>query len=219
MINNNYTIQALLLDFDGVVVDTEPQYSIFWGEQGRKYRPDIPHLEQRIKGQTLQHILETYFGESKKIQEQIVADLYTFEAHMKFEYVPGLREFITDAKALGLKSAIVTSSDNQKMSYALKALPELNQLFDAILTAEHFENSKPAPDGYLAAAALLNAEPSQCIVFEDSFNGIESGKRAGMIVVGLSTTNDKALLAPLCQLVIPNFEQITMNQLESLTDI
>ena len=111
MINNNYTIQARLLDFDGVVVDTEPQYSIFWGEQGRKYRPDIPHLEQRIKGQTLQHILETYFGESKKIQEQIVADLYTFEAHMKFEYVPGLREFITDAKALGLKSAIVTSSD------------------------------------------------------------------------------------------------------------
>ena len=44
---------AALFDFDGVVVDTEPQYSIFWNEQGRKYHPEIPEFGRMIKGQTL----------------------------------------------------------------------------------------------------------------------------------------------------------------------
>ena len=47
---------AALFDFDGVVVDTEPQYSIFWNEQGRKYHPEIPEFGRMIKGQTLTQI-------------------------------------------------------------------------------------------------------------------------------------------------------------------
>ena len=52
---------AALFDLDGVIFDTEPQYSIFWGAECAKYRPDIPDLAYQFKGQTLEHIFSAYF--------------------------------------------------------------------------------------------------------------------------------------------------------------
>ena len=57
---------AALFDFDGVVMDTETQYSIFWNEQGRKYHPEFPEFGRLIKGQTLTQILPTILPEWKR---------------------------------------------------------------------------------------------------------------------------------------------------------
>ena len=84
--------------------------------------------------------------------------------------------------------------------------PEFTSLFDAILTSEDFAESKPSPDCYLRAAARFDAAPADCVVFEDSFNGLKSGRAAGMFVVGLSTTNAAEQIAPLCDLVIPDYQ-------------
>ena len=73
---------AALFDFDGVVMDTETQYSIFWGEQGRKYRPDLPNFDRIIKGQTLVQIYDKYFEGMEKEKEQISKDLLLFEENM-----------------------------------------------------------------------------------------------------------------------------------------
>jgi beta-phosphoglucomutase-like phosphatase (HAD superfamily) len=54
-------IKAALFDLDGVVFDTEPQYSRFWGSQFQLYYPDMPGMEQRIKGMTLVQIYDQYF--------------------------------------------------------------------------------------------------------------------------------------------------------------
>jgi len=78
-------------------------------------------------------------------------------------------------------------------------------MFDAILTSEDFAASKPDPDCYLRAARRLGARPEDCVVFEDSFNGLRSGRAAGMTVVGLATTNAADAIRPLCDHVVGDY--------------
>ena len=97
-------IRAALFDLDGVVFDTESQYSVFWGEQCRLYHPDKPGLEDKIKGQTLVQIFDKYFSELKGEQPVIVRRLDEFERNMKFEYVPGFLDFVTALRGKGVKT-------------------------------------------------------------------------------------------------------------------
>lgn len=200
-------IKACLFDLDGVVFNTEPLYSIFWHEQGQKYHPEVAELEKLIKGQTLQEIFDKYFSDVPQEQPKIVEALNDYERNMAYRYVPGFPAFVRAIRAKGIKTAIVTSSNTDKMNSVYTKHPELKSLFDEILTAEDFSASKPSPDCYLKAAARFGVAPEDCAVFEDSFNGIKSGRASGAHVVGLATTNPQEALAPLCDEVIPDFKE------------
>ncbi len=198
--------KAALFDLDGVVFDTEPQYTEFWGEQCREFHPERPGLEFEIKGQTLQQIYDRYFSGDLLSKQQLITErLDAFEQNMKFCFVTGFEAFVKDLRAQRIKTAVVTSSNRQKMESVYAKCPGFKQLFDAILTAEDFAKSKPDPDCYLKAAARFEAEPSECVVFEDSFNGLKSGRSAGMFVVGLSTTNPSEAISPFADVVISDY--------------
>lgn len=179
---------AALFDFDGTLVDTEPQYSIFWKEQGRRYHPGVLHFESIIKGQTLEQIFERHFAGMPDVQRQIVEELNLFEKNMRFDYISGAKEFVIRLREQGVKTAIVTSSNNLKMENAYISCPELKELFDLILTADMFTRSKPDPDCFLTAASLLGVNTEECVVFEDSLHGLQAARSAGMRVIGLATT-------------------------------
>ena len=200
-------VKAALFDLDGVVFDTEPQYTVFWGAQCREFHPEHPGLEHEIKGQTLTQIYEKHFTANGLDEKQplITKRLDEYEAQMHYDYIDGFEEFIRDLRQRGIKTAVVTSSNMPKMQSVYRQRPEFQQLFDEILTSEDFERSKPDPDCYLKAAARFQAAPEECVVFEDSFNGLKSGKAAGMYVVGLSTTNAAEKIAPLCDEVIHDY--------------
>ena len=179
-------MKAALFDLDGVVFDTEPQYTVFWGSQCRLYHPEHPGLEHEIKGSTLTQIYDGWFSGPLEAEQPIITErLNAFEAQMTFEYIAGFEALIADLHAHGVRTAVVTSSNQPKMESVYRAQPGFKQLFDAILTSEDFEYSKPHPDCYLKAAARFGVQPSECVVFEDSFNGLKSGRAAGMKVVGV----------------------------------
>jgi len=199
-------IKAALFDLDGVVFDTEPQYSVFWGAQCREFHPEHPGLEHEIKGQTLVQIYDAWFsGELAEKQPLVTERLNKFEQQMDYIYVPGFEEYISQLRGKGVKTAVVTSSNQPKMEAVYQSHPEFRSMFDAILTSEDFERSKPDPDCYLKAAQRLGVEVGDCVVFEDSFNGLKSGRAAGMYVVGLSTTNPAEAIRPYCDEVIANY--------------
>ena len=200
---------AALFDFDGVIMDTEAQDSKFWEEMGKKYHPEIGHFERCVKGQTLQKIYDKYFAGMTAEQEMITQALNQYEKEMDYDYVPGVEDFINDLQAHGVKTAVVTSSNNAKMANVYRVHPELKTKFDKILTAEYFSKSKPDPDCYLLGAATFDTVTDNCFVFEDSFNGLESGRRADMTVVGLSTTNPRESIIDKADLVIPDFKGFT----------
>ncbi len=197
---------AALFDLDGVVFDTESQYSVFWGNQCRLYHPDQPGLEQKIKGQTLVQIFDNYFAEMKDEQAEIVKRLNEFEQNMSFKYIDGFIDFITSLRTNGIKTAVITSSNKMKMNSVYTVHPELNELFNAILTSEDFERSKPDPDCYIKGANKFGVPFNECIVFEDSFNGLKSGRAAGMNVIGLATTNPAEAIKPFSDYVINDFK-------------
>ena len=198
--------QAALFDLDGVVFNTEPQYTVFWGAQCREFHPEHPGLEQEIKGMTLVQIYDAWFsGELSEKQALITERLNDYEAQMSYDYVAGFEAFIHALRSQGVKTAVVTSSNQPKMEAVYRSHPEFKGLFDAILTAEDFDRSKPDPDCYLKAAGRFGIAPDHCVVFEDSFNGLKSGRAAGMYVVGLATTNPTDAIRPLCDEVISDY--------------
>lgn len=207
---------AALFDFDGVVMDTETQYSLFWNKIGKQYFPQIEEFGRIIKGQALVNIYAKYFAGMEKEQQDITARLNQFEKDMAYEYIPGVVDFMKDLRAHGVKMAIVTSSNDLKMANVYKAHPELKELVDRILTAEMFTRSKPAPDCFLLGAEVFGTVPQNCVVFEDSFHGLEAGNAAGMAVVGLCTTNPKEAIADKCKLVIPDFTAFSFEKMKAL---
>lgn len=207
---------AALFDFDGVVMDTESQYSLFWNKVGKKYHPEYEEFGRIIKGQTLKQIYERYFQGMEKEQAEITDGLNRFETEMKYEYVPGVEDFMRSLHAHGVKIAIVTSSNEKKMANVYAAHPELKGLVDRILTAEMFRKSKPEPDCFLLGAEVFDTVPENCVVFEDSFHGIQAGNAAGMAVVGLSTTNPAEAIQNQCAQVIPDFRHFTYEAMMNL---
>lgn len=209
--------KAALFDLDGVVFDTEPQYTVFWGGICRQYHPEHPGLEHEIKGQTLTQIYDRWFsGPLLSEQDSITARLNDYEQQMHYDYIAGFEPLIATLHHHGVKTAVVTSSNIPKMESVYRYQMGFCSLFDAILTSEDFERSKPDPDCYIKAAQRLETENGECIVFEDSFNGLKSGRAAGMTVVGLATTNTVEAIKPLSDLQLKDYDGLTFERLEAL---
>lgn len=203
---------AVLFDFDGVVMDTETQYSIFWHKVGVDYL-GMDDLENRVKGQTLTYIYDTFFGGKAKEQEEITAALIRFEQEMDYDYIPGVLDFIADLRRNHVQMAVVTSSNDQKMAAVYRARPEVRTMFDRILTAEMFTRSKPAPDCFLLGMEVFGTTPDTTYVFEDSFNGLKAGMASEATVIGLATTNPRESIAPLCHCVLDDFRDFTCDKM------
>lgn len=209
------TKTAVLFDLDGVIINTEGQYTEFWTEIGNIYLPDLPDFPSQIKGHTLTQILSAYFNNDNTAR-QVVERLNTFELHMSYPYIKGATHFVSELRKANIPTAIVTSSNQAKMDCLYKQHPELPQLFDRVFTAENARRSKPAPDCYIDAARALGLEAKDCYVFEDSISGLTAGRDSGATVVGLTTTNSAERIAPLCQYVINDLSEITVAQMCNL---
>lgn len=202
-----------LFDFDGVLMDTEAQYTRFWDETGRKF-VDMDGFGSMIKGQTLVQIFGKYFADRTEEELRAVEEaINEYERNMTYEFIPGARGFLNELRQAGIPTAIVTSSNNMKMAQVYKAHPDLHTLVDAILTSEHFSKSKPDPECFLKGMEMLGGTPESTVVFEDSIHGITAGRDAGAYVVGLATTNKREVIEPLCDMVIDNFSDFSLKEL------
>ena len=213
---NNEKPIAALFDFDGVIMDTEPQYTLFWDAIGQVYYPEIPNFGHHIKGQSLKELYKNYFGEVEGLQDHITQKLLEFEGQMHFEYIAGAAEFIRELRERSVRIAIVTSSNDAKMANAYREHPEILSMVDAIITADRVTHSKPHPECFLLGAETLDVPVENCIVFEDSFHGIEAGNRAGMKVIGLATTNPAEAIAEKVNLTIPDFVDFSFEKMASV---
>lgn len=195
--------KGALFDLDGVIIDTEPSYTEFWGAIGRKYNVGGEDFAHVIKGNTLGNILNQWFPD-KNIQNDIVIALKKHEEEMKYCAFDGVIDFIANLHNKGIRTAIVTSSNAIKMQHVREQLPELFNYIDAVLTEENVTRSKPDPQGYILAAETLGCKSEECLVFEDSLAGLEAGRRSGSKVVGVATTNPRNIVAEHCDYVVDN---------------
>ena len=205
--------KAALFDLDGVVFDTEPQYTAFWSTVFARYYPNEPQLATCIKGQTLTWIYERYFADKPDLQNEITAKLNAFEHNMQFEYVLGFEDFIAQLHQLNVNTAVVTSSNTEKMQQVYDQHPNFKALFDRVFTAEDFAKSKPDPYCYLLGTSYFGVKPTECVAFEDSINGFKSVMSAGMPLVGLATSNSVEVINQYTKVIIPNYLQASFADL------
>lgn len=208
---------AVLFDLDGVLVDSEGIYTEFWEEIDRRYPTGVKDFAHVIKGNTLARILGTYFPD-ESIRRSILVELKRQEEEMVYRLFPGVDRLVMSLKEASIPTAIVTSSNAAKMRHLFNAVPLLRDNIDTIITEEDVTNSKPNPEGYLKASERLGVDPSHAVVFEDSLAGIEAGRRAGAVVVGVATTNPRSTIENLADVTVNLASEMTTDRILSLFD-
>lgn len=207
--------KGALFDLDGVLIDSETLYTQFWADVAPRYGQHSPTFALDIKGTTLTDILNTYFPDPQH-QKEITELVHKAEHELEYPVFKGVPEFLDQLTAAGYKLAIVTSSDNTKMDYLFARQPWMRDRFDAVITGSMVQNSKPDPEGYLLAARSIGCQPENCYVFEDSFQGLEAGRRAGATVIALATTNTRESLRGKSAMIIDGFENLELKQLPKI---
>lgn len=203
-----------LFDLDGVLIDSEKCYTLFWEEIEKTYPTGIPNYAYAIKGMNLETIIKNY--DSQAVRDDIVAKLMQFQNEIVYEPYDPQFKFLNELKDAGVPRALVTSSDNRKMDALFRQLPQLRTLFDYIIDGSQVERSKPDPQGYLIAADHIGVEPSLCCVFEDSLQGLKAGRAAGGKLVGVATTYPRDIVGPLCDVVVDSIAEMSLERFLAL---
>lgn len=206
---------AALFDLDGVLLDTEPVYTRIWSDIERVYPTGVPDFALRIKGNTLPRILDTYFPDPD-VQAAVKVMLAEREEAMEYPIFDGVMDFLEGLRSLHIPAAIVTSSGDAKMQRIARKEPEFMAMFRALVTDSCVTHSKPHPEPYLKGAEALGADPARCLVFEDSFAGIDAGHAAGCTVVAIATTNSRESLTGRAAVILDTLADLSAAELLEL---
>ncbi|MGE0078046.1 MAG: HAD family hydrolase [Bacteroidales bacterium] len=191
------SFKAVIFDMDGVIVDNQYYHLDAWEVFCKKYNYpfDISSFRQKYFGKSNHEILNSLSSKNLTIDEAlelgeekeiIYRDIYRND----IKPIPGLISLLENLKQLGKPIAIASSAPISNIDFVVDSL-NIRKYFDVIVDVSMVEFSKPNPDIYLKAAHLLNTNPLDCLVFEDSHSGIKAAQSAGMSVIALATTHKK----------------------------
>lgn len=203
-----------LFDLDGVLVDSERIYTKIWEAIEEQWPTGVENFPYKIKGTTLEDILERYFRE--EVREDVTNEVIRLEGMMVYGPMPGAMEFLDSLCDKGIPRALVTSSNDLKMEHLWMDIPDLKEKFNVVITGDEVTNSKPDPEGYIKAAASLGIDPRRCAVFEDSLQGVKAGKTAGAFVVGIAGILKASDIAPYSDIVVNAVNDINIDRLEEI---
>ena len=184
-------MRGFLFDLDGVVIDSMPLHTEAWEVYLDRHGMAVDDLVSRMLGRRNDDIVEMFFGGDltpEQIHEHGAAKERLFremmQSRLKEHLVPGIREFLE--KYAAVPTGLASNAEPLNIDFVLDGAG-IRQHFDVIVDGQQVERPKPFPDIYLKAAELLRVAPRHCVVFEDSPAGIEAGRSAGALVVGVAT--------------------------------
>jgi HAD superfamily hydrolase (TIGR01549 family) len=186
--------KGILFDMDGVLIDSEPVHEeaivALSGELGDPIgdKSLLFSFKGAPEKNMASRFLEIYPGTSLTVEDIIRRKVEIFsELFVGVKLVEGAMEFVQASHASGRKHGLTTSATRTTQQQAFTAFG-FGPYFDTIITGQDIQRGKPDPEPYLLTAERLGLQPSECIVIEDSINGILSGKAAGCRVIALTTT-------------------------------
>ena len=191
----NPTIQAFIFDLDGVITDTAEFHFLAWkqlaDEEGIAFtREDNEQLRGVSRRESLNRMLKGRPIEEATAQAWMERknDYYRkyLETITPDHALPGVPQFLNEAKDAGIKLGIGSASKN---AHDVLARLQLLAIFDAIGDGYSVVNTKPAPDLFIWVAGRLNTPPNQAVVFEDAEAGIDAALAGGFYTVGIGTAN------------------------------
>ncbi|UCC97022.1 MAG: HAD family phosphatase [Phycisphaerales bacterium] len=191
---------GVIFDLDGVLVDTGCAHRQSWYDLAEREDLDMSdEFFTNTFGMQNYQILPMLAG--RELSDEEIERLSDWKEQRyrdliaeKLTLPPGADKLLDELKAAGFLAAIGSSAPGANLELVLEKL-HLHDYFDAWVTKEEIANGKPAPDTFLRAAQKLALPPTRCVVVEDAVQGVEAGKAAGMAVIALTTTRDRAALS------------------------
>jgi beta-phosphoglucomutase len=187
------TIQAFILDLDGVLTDTAEYHFQAWKRIAEE--EDVPFTREdneQLRGVSRRRSLEILLGDHRarytEPQMQAMMDRKNsyyqemLEQITEDDFLPGARALLDDLRGRELKVAIGSASKNTKT--VLRQLGIVD-VFDVIADGYSVERGKPAPDLFLYAAEEMGVPAAECVVIEDAESGVRAALAGGMVVVGI----------------------------------
>ena len=179
--------EGVIFDMDGILFDTEQVYQKYWhqiaDEMGITLGEDWVRSITGTNGAYLISIVEKFYhtDNGRAILEECVrraSESLTKEVPVK----KGVREILSFLKEQGIKTAVASSSAKAWIERYL-SVAGISEYFDEVVSGDEVSHGKPAPDIFLLASSRIGIAPQNCIVFEDSFNGVRAGHASGATTV------------------------------------
>jgi HAD superfamily hydrolase (TIGR01509 family) len=192
------SLQAVLFDMDGTLVETEQ----YWGEAMFELAAALggrmsAEARAATVGSTMRRSMSILHADLglERTEEQLLGDARWVENRTAellgagISWCPGARELVTEVRAAGLRTALVTTTPRRLADIVLATIrTDLDgDPFDVTVCGDEVPALKPDPAPYRQAMAALGVEPGQCVVIEDSQSGIAAGLAAGAAVLGVPT--------------------------------
>lgn len=208
---------------DGVIVDTEPVHRYAYFKQFSEL--DISVTEEMYTSftgfstrNTFQKLKELF------VIDQEVEDLIqrkrtifndAFDTKSDLELLPGVEKLIKDLHANGMQLILASSASKVTIERVFSRF-KLHDYFTHVVSGEDFPKSKPHPAIFEHAASLSIAIKENCIVIEDSTNGVKAAKAAGLLCIGYNSLHSEAQDLALADVIVQNFEELSFEIVQNI---
>jgi HAD superfamily hydrolase (TIGR01509 family) len=218
-------IRAVVLDMDGLMLDTEPMSQAGWvqtfRERGLAFRKDQFQAIIGLNVAGARRMMTGWYGPDFPFDEIYARKLVAVGEIIARDGIPlkpGLAEFLAAADALGLRKAVATSTARERALYKLK-LSGVPGTIETLAGGDEVARGKPAPDLFLLAAERLGIPPAECLAFEVSDPGVLAARAAGMrVVIVPDQKHPSAEAAAAAWRIIPSLIQAAQNLPEWVTE-
>ncbi len=218
-------MKAVIFDMDGVLIDSEPLWKIAEVEAFAKVGLDLSHTDcEETVGLRIDEVVKMWHkkvGWTSKTTQEVeddIVDILIREIKEQGKALEGVMTTLEKIAASGLKIGLATSSYERIIHTVISKL-DIGHFFDVLHSAEHEVHGKPHPSVFLSAAKKLQIQPTDCLVIEDSFNGVLSAKSARMKVVAIPEKTheyDKRLI--IADKILPSLNHFSLDELGFLWD-
>jgi HAD superfamily hydrolase (TIGR01509 family) len=216
-------IKTVIFDMDGVIVDTEPVHHYAYNQHFKQLNIDVsPEMYATFTGNSTKNIFERL-----KVQFNLSDDVPTlvetkrnlfneaFDSKEDLYLLDGVEDLIKDLHQNGMQLVLASSSATVTINKIFNRFG-LHQYFTHIVSGEDFPKSKPHPAIFKQAAFLAKTPVENCIVIEDSTNGILAAKSAGIYCIGYDSFHSKMQDYSMADRVISNFDELSFETIQTI---
>lgn len=209
--------KGVIFDMDGVIINSEPQHYEAYVMLCHAYGQEFPYEEyKQFIGTTHAKVCE-YMMEHMNIplsEEELQQTLRNNRQYLidtkGYEEIPGISQFIKSLYENGIKLAIASSSPQKEIQAVVKSL-QIEKYFTKLVSGESVAHPKPAPDVFLKATDALGLTPEECIIIEDSGNGIRAAVAANIPAIGFYNPDSGEQDLSQAAIVVEGFDEVDYN--------
>jgi beta-phosphoglucomutase family hydrolase len=215
-------LKAVIFDLDGVIIDSEPFHLVVNEKIFANLGINLSEDEyQSFIGTTHQDMWSTIkkkYGLLQSVPELVnmqVSGNINYIKNEKIDAIEGVTGLLSRLKKANIKIGIASSSPTEVIELVIKKLG-ISDYFSVVVGGEKIEKGKPSPDIFLKAAKVLNTKPENCVVIEDSENGVKAAKAAGMKCVGFRNPNSGNQDLKKADLIVDTYNSLEIKTLMNL---